>query len=287
MNNTSDHTKKGTKRILVPTDFTQVVDYAIDHAVKLARTMEAEVWLLHMVPDLDEQEAVQRRLDAEAGRAKAIDADVPIHTLMREGKVYAGIGVAAQEIGAELIIMGTHGMRGMQFITGSRALRVITSSSVPFIVVQERGLRTGGYRNIVVPMDLQRETRQKLGMVAGMAAYFKGTAHVLVPKETDEFLHKKLQDNIRFAEKFFQERGIAMTAEVADADSSDFVEAVLEKAKQTDADLIAVMNMAGSNIFGTLGIPYEEEMITNEALIPVMILNPANNTAGTTGWTFQ
>jgi nucleotide-binding universal stress UspA family protein len=241
-----------------------------------------------MVPDIEEQEVVERRLEAEKQRAAAIESSVTVHTMVRQGKPYAGIGEAASEIGAELIIMGTHGMRGMQFITGSRALRVITSSSVPFIVVQERGLRAGGYKNIVVPMDLQRETRQSIGLVARIASYFNGKAHVIVPRETDEFLHHKLKDNILYAEKFLKERNIAMEAVVAEADSGGgFVKYVLEYARKTDADLIAVMNMAGTNIFGTLGVPHEEDMITNTAMIPVMLLNPVNNTAGTTGWTFQ
>mgnify|MGYP002074657807 CR=1 FL=1 len=287
MNTTNQPIGRMTKKLLVPTDFTSVVDYAMDHAMKLARTMGAEVWLLHMVPDLDEEDVVLRRLQTEQERAKAIDANVPVLTMVRKGKLYAGIGDAAQEIGAELIIMGTHGMRGMQFITGSRALRVVTSSSVPFIVVQERGLRTEGYRHIVVPMDLQRETRQNVGLVARLASYFKGTAHVIIPRESDEFLHHQLQDNILFAKKYFEERNIPMEAMVADTGSNGFVLAVLDYAKKIDADLIAVMNMAGTNIFGTLGVPYEEDMITNKAMIPVMMLNPVNNTAGTTGWTFQ
>ena len=279
--------KDKTKRILVPTDFTNVVDYALDHAVKLAHTMGAEVYLLHLVPDMDEQEVMQRRLDAEVARAQAISANVPLKTMLRKGNVYDGIGDAAKEVGAELIIMGTHGMRGMQFITGSRALRAITNSDVPFIVVQERGLRTGGYRNIMVPLDLKRETRQKVGMAAAMAAYFNGTVHVIVPKESDEFLHKQLQDNLLFAKKYFSERNINMEATVADADSNGFVKAVMEHAVKVDADLIAVMNMVGTNIFGALGLPYEEGIITNKAMIPVMMLNPANNTSGTSGWTFQ
>lgn len=282
---TPDHGRM--KKILVPTDFTQVVDYAMDHAMKLAKAQGGEVHLLHILSDLDEQEVTQRRLEAEVQRAKAIEASVAVKTMVREGKVYAGIGSAAEEIGAELIIMGTHGMRGMQFITGSRALRVITNSTIPFIVVQERGLKADGYHDIVVPMDLQRETRQKLGMVADMAAYFKSKAHVIVPKESDEFLHHQLQDNILFAKKYFGERGIAMEAVVADAGSGGFVDAVLAYSQKIDADLIAVMNMVGSNIFGALGVPYEEKIITNTAMIPVMMLNPANNTSGSAGWSFQ
>lgn len=276
---------KRTRRLVVPADFTKAVDYAMDHAMKLAKTQGAEVHLLHMLSHMDEQEVTQCRLNAEAERARAIESRVPVRTLIREGRVYAGIGAAAEEIGAELVIMATHGMRGMQFITGSRALRVIANSKIPFIVVQERGLKASGYHDIVVPMDLQRETRQKLGLVAGLAAYFKGKAHVIVPHETDEFLHHQLQDNIAFAKKYFGERNIAMEAVVTGP--GNFEDAMLAHAKKIDADLIAVMNMVGSHIFGALGVPYEEKVITNTAMIPVMLLNPANNTAGTTGWTFQ
>ena len=47
------HKVTGTKKILVPTDFTKVVDYAMDHAVKLAKTQGGEVYLLHMLSDMD------------------------------------------------------------------------------------------------------------------------------------------------------------------------------------------------------------------------------------------
>jgi nucleotide-binding universal stress UspA family protein len=282
----SNQPGQGSKsRILVPTDFTEVVDYAMDHAMKLAHIMGAEVHLLHIVPDLEEEAVMQRRMEAEKSRCQAVNARVPLFTMVRQGKIYAGIGDAAEEIGAELIIMGTHGMRGMQFITGSRALRVITNSKVPFIVVQERGMKAMGYRDILVPMDLQRETRQSVALVAGMAAYFKSKVHVIVPRESDELLRRKLKENILFATKYFEGRGIAM--EAVEAEGKGFVQAVMDHARTIDADLIAVMNMVGTNIFGVLGVPYEEEIITNEAKIPVMMVNPIKDTLGGGGWSFQ
>jgi nucleotide-binding universal stress UspA family protein len=182
--------------------------------------------------------------------------------------------------------MGTHGMRGMQFITGSRALRVITSSAVPFIVVQERGIKPGGYDSIVVPLDLHKETRQKLTLVADMAKTFGSKVHLLTPKEDDEFLHNQLLNHLRFAKQYLEERGIAHDATIADRDSSDFVKAVVDHAVKVDADLIAIMNLAQGNIFGVLGVPYEQEIITNEAQIPVMCMNPKETSVGG-GWTFQ
>lgn len=278
--------ERSIKKILVPTDFTKVADGALDHAVLLASHAGAEVYVLHVVAKQEEVEDARAKLAALVERAKKNSGGVPIHKLVRIGSIYEDIGDAATEIDAGLILMGTHGMRGMQFITGSRALRVITNSKVPFIVVQGREIKPGGYDSIVVPLDLHNETRQKLTLVADMAHYFKSKVHLIVPKEKDEFLHKKLENNITFANHYLNDRGIEHDAKIAEESSSDFVDAVIQHAVDVDADLIAIMNLQSGNIFGVLGVPYEQEILTNEARIPVMLMNP-RETGGGGGWTFQ
>lgn len=275
-----------TNKILVPTDFTKVADNAMSHAMRLAKHTGAEVYLLHVVANQDETEVTRRKLELEQQRAQAMESEVRVHKLVRVGSIFDDIGDAAAEIDANLIVMGTHGMRGMQFITGSRALRVITSSNVPFVVVQERPIKEGGYDSIVVPLDLQKETRQKLTVVAEMARTFNSKVHLIVPKEEDEFLHKQLQNHIKFANQYLDERGIKHDAVIASEDSGDFVKAVIKHAVSVDADLIAIMNLAQGNIFGVLGVPYEQEVITNEAQIPVMCMNPRETGTGG-GWSFQ
>ncbi|MFN3874944.1 MAG: universal stress protein [Flavobacteriales bacterium] len=274
-------------KILVPTDFTKVSDNAIGHAMRLAKHSGGEVYLLHVVAKQDEVDETRRKLEMEQERARAMESGVPVHKLVRVGSIFDDIGDAAAEVAADLIVMGTHGMRGMQFITGSRALRVITSSSVPFIVVQERPIKEGGYDSIVVPLDLHKETRQKLTLVADMARTFQSKVHLIVPKEDDEFLRNQLQNHIRFSNQYLGERGIPHDAVIAEEDSSDFVKAVVKHAVAVDADLIAIMNMAQGNIFGVLGVPYEQEVITNEAQIPVMCMNPRDTSTGSGTWSFQ
>ncbi|MBK8581800.1 MAG: hypothetical protein IPL86_08195 [Flavobacteriales bacterium] len=119
-----------------------------------------------------------------------------------------------------------------------------------------------------------------------MAKYFDCRVHLITPRETDEYLHRQLTNNIRFAEQFFGERGIGMDATIAESDSSNFVAAVLDHAEKTHADLITIMNLSRGNIFGVLGVPYEQDVITNQAMIPVMLMNPRESAAGS-GWSFQ
>ncbi|HQV53482.1 MAG: universal stress protein [Flavobacteriales bacterium] len=273
-------------KILIPTDFTPVSDVAMNHALNLAKHNGAEVYLLHVVDKKEEVEAARAKLEKEQAKAKEMNGAVTTHRLVRVGSIYKDIGDAAAEINANLIVMGTHGMRGVLMFTGSRILRIITSSEVPFIVVQDRLIKETGYDSIVVPLDLHKETRQKLTIVADMARTFNSKVHLIVPKEDDEFLHKELANNIKFATHYLNERGIEHDATISEEDSNDFVRAVVKHALALDADLITIMNLSKGNIFGALGLPYEQEILTNKAHIPVMCMNP-RETGTNSGWSFQ
>lgn len=275
------------RKIIVPTDFSAVAENAMNHALTLAQHSGAEIYLLHVVGKQGEADDARKKLAEVINGFASKASGVVLHKLVRVGSIYDDIGDAAAEVDADLIVMGTHGMRGMQFITGSRALRVITSSQVPFIVVQERSIKANGYDSIVVPLDLHKETRQKLTLVADMAKNFSSKVHLIVPKEEDEFLHKQLENHLRFADQYLGERGIAYDATIAEEGSDNFVKAVIRHAVKVDADLIAIMNLAQGNIFGVLGVPYEQEVITNEAHIPVMCMNPRETTTASAGWTMQ
>ena len=138
------------KKIITPYDFTRVSEVALDHA--LVRSEKGE----------------------------------NIETIVRIGNIFEDIDKVSSEMEADLIIMGTHGIRGMQFLTGSRALKIVTESLVPFIVTQERTIRPHGYHKLVVPMDLQKETKQKLTSVGDRAKYFNSKVYLVSPNETDE-----------------------------------------------------------------------------------------------------
>ena len=259
------------KQILVPTDFTKVADCAISHALEIAESIDGEVNLLHVIAKSSQVDDAKSKLEAEVERYSKLTT-IPLKFTVRIGNIFDDIGDVASENDAELIVMGTHGMRGMQFITGSHALKVITHSHVPFIVVQEKPVKVG-YNDIVVPLDLSKETKQKLSLVANMASYFDSKIHLIIPKESDEYLHNQLDRNLIYAENYFKEKGIAYTAEVSDAGTSGFEKALIKFAVAKDADLIAIMNMQENNLLN-LGGGREQHLITNEAQIPVMIANP-------------
>ncbi|MFK8044617.1 MAG: universal stress protein [Crocinitomicaceae bacterium] len=259
------------KSVIVPHDFTEVADAALKHAIITAAAIDAEVHVLHVVEKRSEISKAEKKLQELIEKTEnKNNVEIVQHT--RIGNIFDDIGDFASETGAELIIMGTHGAHGWQHITGSHALKVVTSSEVPFIIVQNGDISDNGYDDIVVPLDLHKETKQKLTIVANMAKYFKSRVHVIIPDETDEFLLTTVKANIIFANKFFAERGIEVTTQIAD--SKDFDSEVIRLADKANADLIAIMNLQKNQMFGSITGKHEQVMITNSAKVPVLIVNP-------------
>ena len=259
-----------TKTFIVPHDFTAVADIALQHAIATAKPLGAQIQVLHVVSKDTQIPEALAQLENIIGQFE--QEGVALKPNVRIGSIFEDIGAFAAEHQAELIVMGTHGAHGWQHITGSHALKVVTSSQVPFIIVQEKAVKASGYDSIVVPMDLHKETKQKLSIVANLAQYFKSKVHVVTPDETDEFLRHQVRSNITFSEGFFKDRGIEMTSAVVP--SSGFDKEVVKYAVSVDADLIAIMNLQRNNLITALTSNHEQYIITNDALIPTLIVNP-------------
>lgn len=257
------------KVFVVPHDFTSVAETALNHAISTAKIVNARIYVLHVVTkhkEIDEAEEKLKKIII------AKNSDVEIIPSVRVGSIFDDIADFASEHHAELIFMGTHGVKGWQQITGSRALKVIAHSDVPFIVVQGKEIGDTGYDSIVVPLDLNKETKQKLGHVANIATYFNSHVHVVIPDETDEIFRAQIKVNIKFAQKFFSERNINF--DISFLAPKNFEKEVLKHAEAVKADLITIMNINKANIFSSLVSNPEEYLITNEANIPILILNP-------------
>jgi nucleotide-binding universal stress UspA family protein len=142
------------RTILVPVDFSEGSHAALDYAVDLAAKLEAKLYILHVValpglgvPELGAAlapsviDSIVR--DSEAELAKLADARRPnaqiADTLLRTGDARDVIIHTAEQIAADLIVMGTHGRRGVRrALLGSVAESVVRSSACPVLTIRGR-----------------------------------------------------------------------------------------------------------------------------------------------------
>lgn len=262
-----------TSIFLVPTDYSKVADCAINHAIKLAQTLQGEIRLLHVVAKEKDVNDNNEKLKKIAEQIESAN-NIKVEYIVRVGNIFDDIGKVASELNAQLIIMGTHGVKGFQHITGSYALKVITNSKVPFIVVQERNIREG-YSKIILPLELAKETKQKISLTIAMAKYFHSKVYVFSPLETDEYLRNTATRNLNYTKSEMQIHKIPFEAVTAEK-SGSFVKQLLHYAAKIDADLITMLNIQDIGLTEFIAGPDEQQIITNETQIPVLCVNPVN-----------
>lgn len=136
--------------ILVPTDGSPAAAAAIDHAVDLAETYDARLHALYvvdatafasvdagseMVVDALEQEGTKAvEMVREQGEAAGLD----VETHVVSGTAYRSILDYIETEDVDLVVMGTHGRRGVErFLLGSVTERVVRSADVPVLTVRE------------------------------------------------------------------------------------------------------------------------------------------------------
>jgi len=134
--------------ILVAVDFEEPSGRAIEMARELAGPLGAELCLLHAYqlplytyPSLEPQILPELLLEVPRAARHALEqlaAAVGVaRTLLREGDPAAAILAAASEVGAKMIVMGTHGRRGLTHaLLGSVAEKVVRRSEIPVLTVR-------------------------------------------------------------------------------------------------------------------------------------------------------
>lgn len=262
---------KVLNQFLIPTDFTAAAECALNHAISVAKVVNGDLTLLHVVDKNSDRGRAQEKLDQVIKNVME-KHDMTLKSIVKEGNIFDDIGGVAETIGANLIFMGTHGVKGMQHILGSYAVKVITNSAVPFVVVQNRPMRDG-YSRIVLPMDLTKEGKQKLDLTIRMAGYFKSKIYIFSQFESDEFLKKTVARNTSYAQNEMKKHGIEHEVHSA-AEKGGFVKQMISFATGVDADLIAVVNSQERGVHELFSGTAERDIISNEVHIPVMVVNP-------------
>jgi nucleotide-binding universal stress UspA family protein len=254
------------KTILVPIDFTEVTENALKHAIHLSKTLNAGIKLLNIVKSPIEAERSLKMLDTLS--AKYADSGVTISSHAEVGEI-KDIGKFAEILEAGLVIMGTHGLKGIQYVIGSKALTVISKSKTPFIVTQTAPA-SATYQEIVVPMDFTSEEKAVLGSIAAFAKTLNARIRIIAAGYKDEILAKKIKLNLSFAQRFLKEKQIAFTINETTG-QKDFQEEIMDFAQMIEADLIALINHHEDGYKNLLGNNFDQNIITNKLKIPVFM----------------
>lgn len=266
------------KTILVPVDFSDVADHAIDHATQIAELFSHKIILLHVTEE-SISASEKRKVEAELeniSEQKKKTTSVDISYIIKPGNIFSIISKTAIEVSAEFIVMGVHGKKGLQHILGSNAYKIITNSKTPVIVVKNK-YPTNGYKNVVVPIDFIDESSFEINSAIKFAKFFDLTLHVLGVLKSESKANK-IHNEVVLSnlKEHIENAGLNAKTDTLIRSGNDFDEELLDYSKKTGADLLMIVANKEGKLTEILGKNIAEKIV-DKAEIPVFTIIPEKN----------
>mgnify|MGYP001202778649 FL=1 len=277
-----------TNKILVPVGFSEQSLAALKQACLIAKIKKSEVIILSVIEEQSKisgllidnpfeeiRSKVKDKLD-EISEMHSSKFSVKVDSMVASGKIYEQIVEVSSMINASLIVMGTNGSpKGVikRFI-GSNAERVVRLSNVPVITIKEN-TSTENFDNIILPLDLGKETKEKVTFAIEYARYWNSTIRIVSVFLKDNTNEKNiLIKNLNQVSNFISNAGVKCTSELIEGEKKQSLgDFVINYEKKFDSDLIIIMTkkeeLALSN-----NLSVTARYIIHNSKIPVMSIKP-------------
>jgi nucleotide-binding universal stress UspA family protein len=283
--------------VLCPVDYSQCSQLALRRAVELAKTFDARVTVLHVTalsaPGLmatgyggyagfaagaeDVVRAWQRDESSRLGDfvAPFMDAGVPIETKLIagvEGNPWREIKGLAEDLPADLIVMGTHGRTGLPHVLlGSVAEKVLRVAPCPVMTVRAGdGLPVTGplFRRIVCATDLTEASGATVDMAVSLAeeSLARLTLVHVVEKPEGTSIDRANQRLLQLARTA---PGFCETDERVE--TGEAWEEIVRVAQATAADLV-VIGARARHALGRLSLGSTADQVVRHAAMPVLVV---------------
>jgi nucleotide-binding universal stress UspA family protein len=258
------------RKILVPYDFSELSDYAVKHAVQIAKITESSLVFLHIIPNLIyEMEALQKLQLVADGISKKYG--IHVDSKIRPGRVSTAIKTVAEMLDVFLVVMKTQKPKGKEKLFGTRAVRVMVGSRIPFMLIQAPPKRLA-LRRIVFPIDFRKENKEKLGWIGNLSRFYISTIYLVRPNAHDYII----RNNVEFAKRFLEGRNI--NYEIITAKSRyNITQETLDFANQINAELILIILSKNITVAKAMLGLKDQYYISNDYKIPVMCINPRSD----------
>ena len=282
-------------KIIVGYDFQEMSNVALKQAYGLAQFVSSGILLVLVINDelltLSDvfkndhsdtmkkkitdvmQREIAERLQKVAADA-SVESGVQVDYRIETGKIYERIMAIAKENRARFVIIGRTSTAANQGQFGSNAMRVVQEAACPVISIPAV-LSDLPFKDIVLPIDLTKQTREEVFNAISFGIFFDATIHLVsvvmggMPTRKSR-IFKKMQG----MKKMIEENGVRCTEKLYKKSHLAIHEVLLEYAKEIKADSLMIMThqeiSTSDNYIGAVAL-----QIIKESPIPVISLTSA------------
>jgi nucleotide-binding universal stress UspA family protein len=281
------------QKILIPYDFSETAELALEHATFMAKLHKAEIHLLHVIESYSFTSAIsnaftksqseyESKIESSANvRLKEIgdrmhhDSGMKVAYDTEVGKIYKKIIHVAEEKNVDIIVMGTHGVSGFQeYLMGSNSFRVVVGAPCPVITVQTHAKKIG-FKDIVLPIDNSPVSRQKVKYAVELAKHYNSVIHIAgIMTMSDVEMQRRFEVKVHQVKEYVEEYEVPYTVKMFKGDNIATI--TMDYSSQINADLIIIMTEQES---AGLFMGSFAQQIVNHSKVPVMSVRPQESDA--------
>ena len=266
------------KTIIVPLDLSDESLNGLNLAMMIATKTGANILLVHVIgkntTDYNEQMEKENQLaqikfeDILRKYKEKVNLNFTLSYIIKEGKIFKEIADLADKHEDALTVLSTHGASGFEeLFIGGNAYKITSHSRNPVITVR-RSKIPSNIDNIVLPLDMTFQTREKVPYTVELAKKFGSKIHLLTIRLSNlKSIEKKLHQYAGQVGSYLDTHKVPYTVE--HLHGGNLTDLTLDYSRSIGADLISIMKEQEKSASNLLLGNFAHQMI-NKAYIPVL-----------------
>lgn len=274
------------RKVLVPTDFSEVADNALHTAISICTRQQAELVLVHVIEQnyfLLSPEAGAIPIEGMTSRDQEADEmlsnlaepmrdrfDIRVSTVVLAGDPAGEICRWSASNSIDMIVMGTHGASGLrEFFIGSNAYRVVKHAACPVMTIPGSN-RWIEFRRILFPVRLVPDALAKYDVIRPVIRRNGSTLLIAgVVKRGDEAAASAMEDLVKVVEKKMADDDVNYRSEVHYAEDVARHVLYLSEAEKPDLVVITATFESDDAVRSFFIGPYTQQIV-NHCKFPVL-----------------
>lgn len=277
------------KNILVPTDFSETANNALNFAIAVAERHNAQLHLLHVVEPMtlgkfisvhEKTIAVQNQMisNAKANMVQLVQCiekkrTIHVTSTVLMDKITDGIHAYEVEKAIDLTIIGTHGKSGYdEFMAGSNAINVIKKSIIPILSIPPMFTKKT-FEKILYPVRIVKGTVEKYDCIKPILEKNKAKLQILGVYEFDNIEEvNEISEKIKEIRSLAQYKNVEVSYHIIPCKGIE--RRIISKSEEFESDLLVINSTLEKKWYHRfIGNTFTDEIINNSK-IPTLSINP-------------
>lgn len=270
------------KHLIVPIDFSEESLNGLELAIVISAKTRSNVQMVYVqkkssdyfpgTVDEENRWAKKKFEDIVGKYEHKLASPAKLSYIIKQGKIFLEVVNQASAFEESVIVASTHGGSGFEeFFIGSNAFKIVTASNNPVITIRH-GIKPKPFRKILLPIDVNIDTRQKVPFSAELAKYFDAEIHIVTLSSLGgEDTKKKLTLWAQQVQEFMKDK--KLKSEIVHLTGDDFAGMVMDYVSKKQIDLISITTEQGKGMKGFMLGTYAQQIL-NTADIPVLCISP-------------